>query len=191
MRLNIEDINKQIINSAEVQNQARKIVQQIVDKRKEELINEFNNHPVTRELEAGPNGSNQSGTLGGRGNLFSFIGFADGTSPTEPIKKILNKIRLSSSSVNIIGNNLRYKVEMPSEEEFESVSKMPWESGRSWLYDMEKSISGLGNYLYGKFKNSRSGTGAQSKNNIYNTGFKPVKYFGNMIEKFKQKLNAE
>ena len=39
------------------------------------LLNEFETHPVTREIEGGPDATNTSGTLGGSGNLFSFLGF--------------------------------------------------------------------------------------------------------------------
>ena len=49
-------------------------------------------HPVTQEIESGPNGYNQSGTLGGYGNLFSYIGFEEGMSPTEPLRRVLKKI---------------------------------------------------------------------------------------------------
>ena len=46
-----------------------------IKKIQREMISEFENHPITRELEMGPGGQNISGTLGGKGNLFTFIGF--------------------------------------------------------------------------------------------------------------------
>ena len=33
---------------------------------------------------------------------------------------------------------------------------LPFESGRSWLYGIETGISGFGNYMYKKWKTSRS-----------------------------------
>jgi hypothetical protein len=63
------------------------IVQDRFNKIKNELIQEFLNHPVTQEIKAGPNTTNISGTLNGKGNLFSFIGFYEGD---DPIQDILN-----------------------------------------------------------------------------------------------------
>ena len=50
----------------------------VLERAKKIAIKEFNTHPVTRELRAGPEAQNVSNTLGGRGNLFSFIGFMSG-----------------------------------------------------------------------------------------------------------------
>ena len=50
------------------------IVQDKFNAIKNQLIQEFLNHPITQEIKAGPNASNSSGTLNGKGNLFSFIG---------------------------------------------------------------------------------------------------------------------
>jgi hypothetical protein len=68
---------------------------------------------------------------------------------------------------------------------------MPWEGGRSWLLDIERGISGLGAYLYGRFKSSRSGTGIQSKYNYANRRFQNVKYFSEMYSKFLRRLGAK
>ena len=67
---------------------------QNVQKAQREMIQELESHPVTKEIESGPNGTNQSGTLGGYGNLFSFIGFERGMSPINPIRKIIKKVRI-------------------------------------------------------------------------------------------------
>ena len=73
-------------------------------------------------------------------------------------------------------------------EEFEKASKLPWESGRSWLYDIEKTISGIGHYLYQKSKVSRSGNGVQTQKSVNNLVFRPVKYFSVMLENFNKKI---
>ena len=44
------------------------------------LIKQFESHPVTKEISGGSSSSNVSGTLGGYGNLFSFIGFHNNSS---------------------------------------------------------------------------------------------------------------
>lgn len=191
MSINLKELNIQIVNLPEVKRAAREAAKDILEKQKGELINEFNNHPVTKEIESGPNASNQSRTLGGVGNLFSFIGFDNTDTPTAPVKKLIDRIRLSTATARVVSENIiKYKVEIPSEDEFESVTKMPWESGRSWLFDVEKSISGLGQYLYGKFQKSRSGSGLQLSRTVTKANFRPVGYFGTMLKKFKRKLNG-
>ena len=51
------------------------------EKVKSEMIEEFLDHKVTQEIIAGPTADNISGTLGGYGNLFSYIGFNEGDEP--------------------------------------------------------------------------------------------------------------
>lgn len=183
-------IRLEILNHPDLAEEARSLAKKILEESKEELLAEFNDHVVTKEIEAGPNASNSSGTLGGKGNLFSFIGFEDGSNPIQPVRQLLNKIELSSSRPRTSGSVIQFKVNMPDRGEFESASKMPWESGRSWLYDIERTISGLGRYLYGQFQRSRSGSGIQTRNSIESTTFTPTRYFGTMLEKFIKKLKS-
>ena len=60
------------------------VVKEEFQKIKRETIQEFDEHVVTREIEGGVNAENISRTLGGRGNLFSFIGFDANANPTLP-----------------------------------------------------------------------------------------------------------
>ena len=54
------------------------------EKIKNQFLAEFSRHPITMELRGGANSSNISGTLGGYGNLYSFLGF-DERDPTAKI----------------------------------------------------------------------------------------------------------
>jgi len=187
-RINLEQFKNDLLSNEVVLAAAKAEAGKVLSEQKEILINEFNNHPVTQEIEAGPEAGNLSGTLGGKGNLFSFIGFDDADTPIAPVKELLNKITLGTMRRNNAKGVLNFKVNMPSEEEFEAVSKMPWENGRSWLFEVERAISGLGNYLYGQFKNSRSGTGYEVSSPVDTKTFSPVPYFRTMLEKFVSKL---
>ena len=69
----------------------KKIINMEFQMIKKELISDFNRHPVTVEIEAGPRASNTSGTLGGYGNLFSYIGFNESDRPTDAIRNQLSK----------------------------------------------------------------------------------------------------
>ena len=190
MAITKEQIRLEILSNPRLAEQARDLALKVLQESKQQLIREFDDHPVTKEIAAGPTASNSSGTLGGKGNLFSFLGFDDGSNPIEPVKSLLQKIELSGSKPKMSGDRIQFRVNMPNSNEFENASKMRWESGRSWLYDIERTISGLSQYLYGQFKKSRSGTGMQAENSVTSRTFVPVRYFGTMLDKFIQKLKA-
>ena len=83
---------------------------------KQLMIDEFNSHPVTVEIKAGPYAGNYSDTLVGvaQGNLFSFIGFEEGYDPIAPILQVLNNIKITSSTE--YGNSF-LNISMPKLEE--------------------------------------------------------------------------
>lgn len=188
-KINRKKIQKEIFANQAVKKMVRDIVQKEVEKEKALFRAEFESHPVTRELEGGENASNFSGTLGGYGNLFSFLGFNRGVEPTGPVKSLISKISLDRN-IQTGKNGFRIKINIPSKEEFGSVARLPWEGGRSWLLDIERGISGLGAFLYGRFISSRSGGGIQSKYNYSNRTFRPVKYFSQMYTKFLKRIGA-
>ena len=189
-KINKKLIQKEIFNNRAVKKMVRDIVQEEVEKEKALFQQDFESHPVTQELDGGENASNISGTLGGYGNLFSFLGFNQGANPTEPVKFLIQKITLDSN-IQATGNGFRVRVNVPSKDDFGAVSRLPFEGGRSWLLDIERGISGLGAYLYGRFASSRSGTGIQSKYNYANKRFRNVKYFSGMYTKFLRRLGAK
>jgi len=155
---------------------------------KNELISEFNNHLVTREIEGGPNAKNISGTLGGYGNLFSFIGFEEGDNPILPIRMAFEKIALTSVKVNRDGSSLSYVI-YPSSEDIFRMTPLPWAEGRSWAKGIESGISGLGYYL-NLAKKGRSGAGVQSEEKVAGGGFKNVKYISSMLNDFERKIKT-
>jgi hypothetical protein len=183
-------IQRSIFSDSEVKKIVRNAVQKELEKEKILFRADFESHPVTKELEGGENASNISGTLGGYGNLFSFLGFGRGANPTTAVKTLIQKITLDRT-VKERGNSFQIKVNIPSKEEFSAATRLPWEGGRSWLLDIERGISGLGSYLYGRFNASRSGSGIQSKYNYSNRTFRPVSYFNAMYTKFLTRLGAK
>lgn len=189
-KINKKLIQKEIFNNKDIKKIVYNIVQKEVEKEKLLFRADFESHPVTQELEGEENASNISGTLGGYGNLFSFLGFNKGASPTTPVKLLIQKILLDRN-IESSNSGFKIKVNIPTKEEFAAVSKLPWEGGRSWLLDMERGISGLGAYLYGRFNVSRSGGGIQSRYNYSNRTFRPVKYFSEMYNKFIKRLGVK
>jgi hypothetical protein len=189
-KINKRAIEKTIFTNRTVKKIVRDIVQKEVEKEKSLFRTNFESHPVTQELDAGENASNNSGTLGGYGNLFSFLGFNRGSNPTAPVKSLIQKIALDRN-VQTAKAGFKIKINIPSKEEFAAVTRLPWESGRSWLLDIERGISGLGAYLFGRFEASRSGSGIQSKFNYSGRKFQNVKYFSEMYSKFLKKLGVK
>jgi hypothetical protein len=186
--INLKQLNREIFSDKELRAYIQTQAEKIVAENKNNLQKEFNDHPVTKEIQAGPDTLNSSGTLGGIGNLFSFIGFNRESNPVQPVRELISQITLGKFLKASDSGIFTFAVKIPAKSEFEAVTKMPWEAGRSWLYDVERSISGLGQYLYGKYNKSRSGSGAQSEKSVRSTGFKPVPYFSSMLENFVKRL---
>jgi hypothetical protein len=154
---------------------------------KSEIIAEFNNHPITREIDGGIDAPNYSGTLNGITNLYSFIGFNSGDDPIAPIRMILNKsnyriIRQKKGSVSTV------VFEIPTSAQIFAETPMPWAVGRSWAKGIETGISGLGYYLK-KSRNSRSGLGVQSQTQIrQGVVFRNTKYISDLINRYNVKI---
>ena len=170
----------------------RKKVIKTFESSKQRLVNDFKNHPVTREIQAGPTAQNLSGTLGGYGNLFTFIGFVFGTNPTHVVENMLrNNVKLGQiKKTSISKNTVRVSVDidMPSKTAFFAATPLPFGGGKSWLYGIESGISGFGNYMFKKWKTSRSGRGFETKKKIRGGSFKNTSYFSSMLLDFTKRI---
>ncbi len=172
--------------------EVRSYVLPIIEKAQQLLVRDFYNHPVTKEIKGGPSASNSSGTLGGYGNLFAFIGFDSGDNPTQGIEEIL-KQKLSVT-VRAISNG-RFRISIlnaASKEEIFSVSKIPWASSSSWADGIENGLSNLGSFLYRNrgVSKSRSGTGIQVLNDLRSTNFKTQPYISKIIDRFYKNVTT-
>ena len=175
---------------------AFKIMQERVEQAQKETISEFNKHPVTAEIEAGPRAENLSGTLGGYGNLYTYIGFNQGSSPVTSLRDFLvarPKVFKSSRFVKSQSSaEFRFRVQIPTIQEMEALSPSPFE-GRSWIKGVERGISGLGYYLHsksGQLSGSRSGFGLQTDNTLRAMTFKPMQYMTSILTKFRKKVTG-
>jgi hypothetical protein len=191
-----EAISKNSKMASLIRKEVRAIVEEYVDKSKDEMVNEFLNHPVTKEIDNGPEASNISSTLGGQGNLFSYIGFEEGSEPTDSVKEILeNSVKVSARpEISVNGKNIKinFPVSGPTMGEIESETPMPFEGGKSWVSGVEKGISGFSYYVFKKFiKNSRSSTGIQAEYPVRVGSFKPSPYLSAILKKFYLKINAK
>lgn len=193
--IKIQQILKKMQESKSCENLAYGAALQRFNSTKLELVEDFNEHPVTKEIEAGPDAPNYTNSLS-EGNLFSFIGFTKGENPLSKLRKLIYDIKLNKYVRDKIkvGKKINYvfQISMPPEEEIINATPMPdrWSSG-SWAKKIENSISGLQYYLFGygeKFKNSFSGTGIQIKNKLRPDTFKGVKYLSGIFARFRGNL---
>lgn len=184
----IKMLNKQSADI--VRRSVEKKITASFDKIKNEIIAEFLNHPVTQEIQNGPNSANISGTLNGYGNLFSYIGFEDGEDPISPIVEEFEKSTIAFSG--LVDGGAMWTIFLPAKEDIWAVSQMPWATGRSWAKGIETGISGVGYYLYTERKNlpnSRSGTAVQISTKIGRPRFRNVKYISDILAKFEKKIS--
>jgi hypothetical protein len=190
--INFPQIKHKVMNATASKKRVLEVVTEKIEKDKSVFLSKFENHPVTQEISVGPRASNISNTLGGRGNLFSFIGFPESsTNPTLAVKDLIkNKIYLLRK-VLASKNSFVATVRIPDLDEFSNITRMPWEPGRSWLLDIEKRISGLGSYLFGEFRRSRSGAGIQTDKAYSSASFRSVKYFRSMYLDFINRIQKK
>jgi len=179
---------QELQNDKEYQKSVKSLIEDQFEKIKDKYIDEFLNHPVTQEIKGGINASNISGTLNNITNLYSFIGFDEGTDPIQPIEELLEK---SNYRIMYNSNSGQSTVifDIPTAAQIFAITPMPWAVGRSWARGIETGISGLGYYLK-KVKNSRSGLGIQSTIEQARTGasFKNTKYISDLINRFSKDL---
>lgn len=158
-----------------------------LDQATDMMLQEFNEHPVTQEIEAGPTASNSSGSLGGYGNLFSFLGFENGTNPIAFLRNFLKEsvsiVRRPSSKAR---GRYTFNVTVPEIKEIENETPLPYESSRSWVRGIERGISGIAYYIFTKkSKSSRSGTGLQSQGKARGgVRFQNQSYLTSILNKF-------
>jgi hypothetical protein len=192
-KVDTRQLNKELSKSYQdaIQKQARDFAQEILNENKDQYLNEIENHPVSQEINSGPDGENISYTLDGKENLFAFIGFNSQDKPIEDLKNLIkqNTFLDKKSVFNTKTFQLKFDVFTPSIEEIKSATPLPFENGKSWVKGIEDGISGFGYYVYGLlFSNSRSKRGIQSKNKVRNGTFKTVKYMSELYSNFIRSL---
>lgn len=196
--INEADFNREIKKSISTKNSAKKIEDNLkaengelivkkIEKVKKEMISNFLSLPITREILAGKDSANISGTLGGYGNLFTFIGFNSGERPIDPIISLLNQTNYRITKLNRAGVG-RVIIELPSKEQIFKVTPLPWAGGISWAQRMEIGLSGLGMYLNlnKSNDNSRSGKGVQSEKRIRAGKFSNTPYISAFLQKWQK-----
>lgn len=195
-KFNYLEIHRSIARSKQGEKRVREVWQNRVNEQLPVLLQEFDNHPVTQEIKAGPNSQNKSisGALK-EGNLFSFLGFDYGDSPTAPVREVLqNEVRLATGVRKEPSANrtrFRFSLRIPTQR-INEVSRLRWEQGRSWVSAVQNGISGFSYYLWKKFIGPRSHSfyGIQAKHSVRdgNDRSTPVRYLNQLFLDFVARL---
>ena len=156
-----------------------------VQKAQKKFLDNFEKHPVTMEISAGASATNISGTLGGVGNLFSYIGFSAGSQPLAALRPLLAQyeIRYHHTKAKTVIN-----ITVPTKEEIFKSTPLPWATGRSWAKGIETGISGLGKYLHIDSPRSRSGKGIQTKGRQRTGGFSNTSYLSSLLNDYYKEI---
>jgi|TARA_R110000787_G_scaffold66499_1_gene149308 hypothetical protein len=191
IKVNYSAIRKKLMESPAMKSKvlsiARRKAEQFFIPRKREFMSHYDSHPVSMEVQGGRRANNTSGVLGGYGNLFTFIGFEDGSNPVEELRQHLDaSIKLRYIDYKKL--SWRFRVIIPTKAGIISASEIPWQRGASWALEIEKGISGLGHYLRKDSNNSRSGGGIQVKNPVRAIVVSRAPYLGDMLDTFRRRL---
>ena len=166
-----------------------KLIYKKIEQFKREMVKEFINHPVTKEIMAGSSASNTSGTLNGYGNLYTFIGFGKGDDPITPIINLLNRTTYNFTNFNSRAQ-FTLNVEMPSADQIFRMTPLPWAPGLSWAQKIEQGMPGFGQYMNKESSTSRSGSGIQADGQIRGGGFRNTKYISALMSKWQNKFKT-
>lgn len=194
-KFNYLEIHKAIAKSKIGEKRVRAKWENIVEANKSLLLKEFDEHPVTREILAGPapTTENISGTLGGEGNLFSFLGFSFGDNPTGRVRDVLETQVRTATGVRREPKTdrvrFRFSLRIPTQE-INAASPMNWESGKSWVNAIEKGVSGFSHYLWKKFIGPASYSlyGIQAKGTVRDGSFTKRDYLKEIFRNFVSRL---
>ncbi len=204
-----KEINKKVLNSRAMKQEATKIAQASFNQAKSSLINDFVNHPVSQEISNGPYGP-KSKYLDGisDGNLFSFIGFDAGDNPVEKVKEFLDEAIVMNKNPQLSSTKSSYKfiIRYPTvkDNQISKAAPMPRGTSLNWLYAIENGISGINSYLFDRkrsFSTSKSGPAIQTKvggkaggevQEIRSGGsFKPIIYLTEIVNRFIKRLGGK
>lgn len=195
-----------------VQKQIENLVKDQFESQKIEMIQGFLKDDISQEIKK-PDLGNISGTLGGYGDLFGFIGFFEGSSPIEEVSEILfSKTELKSIKIQRIYNrdargrftsgrsfvNVKVSFSVPDLDDFDETSQRVVRdySGRNWIKGIEKGISGFNRYANYPRGESRRGVqlGGVIKNPSVSrpklSNYKPRGYVTPLIKEFIKKISG-
>ena len=92
-KINFNQVRSEVASSYEetLKKEGLIFAQEILQENLDKYINEIKNHPVSKELDGGPDSENISDTLNGKENLFAFIGFDNEDKPIDDLTELIRQ----------------------------------------------------------------------------------------------------
>ena len=156
------------------------------------MLRDYDKSPIVLEIEAGPGAIDSSGATDGYGNLFSFLGFYYGDQPTKRLRELLELSTLSTRMI-IKDDVATFAVKVPSKNEIDLVTQLPWPSPQNWVEIVENGLDSLTQYLYTKkrsYPTSISTKGFQLGHELNDDlEFKTNPFLTEILSNFKNSIN--
>ena len=183
----LKNITSQVVRDKSFMNYLKNQLRDEFEDIHEQFLNEFDSHPVTKEIKAGPRSTNISGTLNGVGNLFTYIGFTAGSDPITRLRQVLETYHVR---YNIQRDFIQIIIEVPTKEQIFVATPLPWAMGRSWARGIERGISGFGGYVVKNttMARSKSGYAIQADNKIRGGRFSNTSYMSALLNNYYKKI---
>lgn len=187
LKINAEKFSKTVgdaVYSLAASSGNRRRIDSELNRATAEVVKKVIDHPISQEILGGPEvRNNPSGTLGGYGGLFSFIGFSADATPIADIVGVIDAEGFRIGGVRRAGNVTTMDIASPKMTEIWRNTPIPWQDGESWVRGVEeKGISGLGQYLNTRW-DGRSGWGVQIKTKVRSqTRSSPQAYVAEIIK---------
>ena len=189
---------KKVFDSNVMKVQAKEIAARSINEAQDAMVESFERHPVTKEIDGGVDYSGESVVSyfksDIKANLYSFIGFPKGSDPLKLVRELLKsriEVRLSTR----VKSTYYFKVLAPTKEEIESATPLPDEyvSGDfSWARAVEEGDGealGIGQFLAVRVSASRSGGGIQVEDmSPQSSDVRATPYITEVLEAFRKKL---
>jgi len=196
--MNEKQILKEISSQAGrilVREATAKVRETIFEPAIELMQEDFESHPITQEIKDGVSAENISNTIAGVNgettNLFSFIGFEEGSDPIEPIYDFLREGNPNGPKMKYIRGSqidnlvFDFTFQPPDIQAIYDATPMPWAGGISWADRIEKGIPGIGSFLSKLGIKSRSGGGIQTKSPLRRGArFQNTSYLSGIFSRF-------
>ncbi len=183
----LQNIDQQIVKDNSFKKRVKQIVEGEFNRIHVDFLKAFEGHPVTQEIRGGPSAANISRTLGGVGNLFTYIGFNLGSDPIKSLRKLLEAYEIHYHPRN---KYMSIQIEVPTKEQVFIATPMPWATGRSWARGIERGISGLGKYLVksSRIAKSKSGFAIQTDTRVRGGRFSNTSYISALLNNYYKEI---
>lgn len=202
---NLRVIQREIIAQAKrpIEARANDVIERRLEKVKTKMLEDFDNSPVTKEIEEGAYGD---GSLPNGGNLFAFLGFYKSEKPIAKLRQFLKRSvkARKETKFSIKGDKIIVSktIETPTlQSAFDAAQSdgvEEWSPDKSWLQLIEDGIPNFAKFIIPQKKAfesppSRSTTGLQVENNVRSTSGSAiggVRYISEIFAKLRARISG-